>query len=102
MSKKQKSNTPITPSELRSLAEERLEQEHLSAMSSPEEMLEHLHELEVHQVELEMQQEELAHTKLELEESIGMYIEFYDFAPAGYLTLSPDKTICCAGGLSDN
>ncbi len=93
MSKKQKSNTPITPSELRSLAEERLEQEHLSAMSSPEEMLEHLHELEVHQVELEMQQEELAHTKLELEESIGMYIEFYDFAPAGYLTLSPDSKI---------
>ena len=93
MAKKQKSTIPVSSSELRSLAEERLEQTHLSTSSSPEEMLRLVHELEVHQVELEMQQEELARTRTELEESLSMYTELYDFAPVGYLTLSHDCDI---------
>ena len=97
MAKKQKTNMPLSSSELRSLAEERLEHKQLSTgvstISSPEEMLCMVHELEVHQVELEMQQEELARTRVELEETLGNYTELYEFAPVGYLILGRDSTV---------
>jgi diguanylate cyclase (GGDEF)-like protein/PAS domain S-box-containing protein len=41
----------------------------------------------MHQAELETQIEELKKSKVALEESRNRYIEFYDFAPVGYLTL---------------
>jgi PAS domain S-box-containing protein len=51
-----------------------------------------IHELQVHQIELEMQAEELRNAKLALEESRDKFLDLYDFAPLGYLTLS-DKAL---------
>jgi PAS domain S-box-containing protein len=52
-----------------------------------------IYELEVHQIELEMQNEALQETHLALEESRNKYIDLYDFAPVGYLTLSKNAII---------
>ena len=76
-------------------------------LRSKDETLEHVYELEVHQIELELQIEALI-----LEKSIAVdssnkykdaveiykdacdkYIELYDFAPTGYLTLSKEGEI---------
>ena len=51
------------------------------------------HELQIHQVELSMQKEELRRAQLELERARDRYMELYDFAPAGHLTLDMDCTI---------
>lgn len=57
-----------------------------------EDTLKLIHELKVHQIELEMQNEELMIARAEIESSLEKYSDLYDFAPAGYFTLT-DKGI---------
>ena len=47
-----------------------------------------IRELEVHQIELEVQNEELKLAKEKEERTKKKYIELYDFAPSGYLSLT--------------
>jgi PAS domain S-box-containing protein len=57
---------------------------------TPEEIV---HTLGVHQIELEMQSDELRRTYLDLEESRDKYLDLYEFAPIGYLTLTDTALI---------
>lgn len=50
-------------------------------------------ELSLHQVELELQREELARSRDELSKALARFVDLYDFAPAGYLTVSNDGAI---------
>ncbi|NTV96465.1 MAG: PAS domain S-box protein [Thiobacillus sp.] len=52
-----------------------------------------LHELLVHKVELEMQIEELRRAHDAMEEARDRYLDLYDFAPVGYITLNRDCLI---------
>jgi PAS domain S-box-containing protein len=84
---------PHELSELRRKAEEIARQKtesyaQTSAPLSPSEVLNALHELEVHQIELEMQNEELRATLVDLDISRAQYFELYDLAPVGYCTVN--------------
>jgi diguanylate cyclase (GGDEF)-like protein/PAS domain S-box-containing protein len=52
-----------------------------------------LHELRVHQIELEMQNEELRRANLELDAVRESYLDLYDLAPIGYITLNEQGLI---------
>jgi PAS domain S-box-containing protein len=72
---------------LRELAEQQLVDGQAPKYSPhPREML--VHELQVHQIELEMQNEALRQAQVDLEASRDHYVDLYEFAPLGYLTLS--------------
>lgn len=70
-----------------------LEEEILEALPSLEQFPQILNELRVHQIELEMQNKELLRTQFELEDSRARYIDLYDMAPSGYLTIDEQGLI---------
>ena len=63
--------------------------EHL-ASQSPEK---YLHELLVHKVELELQHEELRLAYVAMEDMRDRYVDLYEFAPVGYMTLNQEGQI---------
>jgi PAS domain-containing protein len=84
------------PSELRRMAEEKVKNQS-DIPEIPEatpDIRKLLHELHVHQIELEMQNEELKQAYEIMEAALKKYTLLYDFAPAGYLTLDSDCSIC--------
>ena len=64
----------------------------------PDEPLAHsaeylLHELQVHQIELEMQNDALRQTQVALTKMNERYVDLYEFAPVGYLSLNIEGVI---------
>ncbi len=59
--------------------------------TQPAEML--MHELLVHKVELEIQNEELQRAHNAMEEARDRYLDLYEFAPVGYVTVNRDGLI---------
>jgi PAS domain S-box-containing protein len=59
----------------------------------PDELRYLIHELEIHQVELEMQNRELREAQASLVVARDLYLELYDGAPVGYVTLMANGTI---------
>ena len=79
---------------LKDAAEEKLARSPGASPEMKEKAHEELvHELQVHQIEIEMQNDELKKAQLALEESVGKYIDLYDFAPIGYFTFTPEALI---------
>jgi len=73
---------------LRKKAESRIKYEKIPLHKMPEaDVVEMIHELQVHQIELQMQNEELRRAQVELEKSRSRYTDLYDFAPVGYFVL---------------
>ncbi len=52
-----------------------------------------VHALQIHEIQLEMQNEELRRTQVELEAARDRYVELYDSAPTGYLTVNSQGKI---------
>ena len=69
-----------------------------SRHSDPDEIIatdltELLHELQVHQEELTAQNNQLVQTQYALEESRDRYVDLYDFAPIGFMTINTSGVI---------
>jgi PAS domain S-box-containing protein len=62
-------------------------------ITSAEEALRLMHELQIHQIELELQNEELRRTQEALELSRARYFDLYDLAPVSYVTLNAEGLV---------
>ena len=83
---------------LRQQAEEKLKTLAIysHARRTPQQTERLLHELQVNQIELEMQNRELIHTQYELATSKARYLDIYDQAPVGYLTINEQGVVVAA------
>ncbi len=98
--KKKDADTTLPKRSLREDAEEQLARSKKPSPDLKEQTPEHLiHELRVHLIELETQAEELKRIQQELEVSRFKYLDLYDFATVGYLTLN-DKAIVTEANLT--
>jgi len=79
--------------ELRQKAEEALKKRQSTNSFSEVDNLKLIQELQVHQIELEMQNEELVLAREHAESAMEKYVDLYDFAPSGYITLSEEGEI---------
>lgn len=93
-----KDSEPTDPLSLRERAEQRIAHRvHARAAWTADGDVHRLvHELQVHEIELAMQVEELQASRAEIEAERARFVDLYDFAPMGYLTLSPDGRITAA------
>jgi PAS domain-containing protein len=97
MAVKKKDKKERDPADTHSLRDDAEEQLARSLKSSPDlagqsqEQL--IHKLRVNQIEHETQAEELRRLHIVLEESRDKYLDLYDFAPIGYLTLNDNALI---------
>lgn len=66
------------------------------AQMPPAEMGALVHELETQQTELGIQNEELRKTQLQLADMRDRYLDLYEYAPVGYLTLDAHGTVLTA------
>jgi PAS domain S-box-containing protein len=86
---KKVATTGMSPESLRDAAQRHLADTQVLSSGpgagTPEALI---HELQVHQIELEMQADELRRAQIALEEARDKYLDLYDFAPVGYLTLT--------------
>ncbi len=87
---------PSDSTEMRSVL--RTEAENMLSSLSPKELTAQpaemlLHELLVHKVELEMQNEELRRAHRAMEEARDRYVDLYEFAPIGYITIDRNGLI---------
>ena len=70
-----------------------LKQTDKSVKASTEDFLSLIHELSVHQVELELQNEELHEAQAEVSQARDRYVDLYQHAPIGYITLDQNGKI---------
>jgi PAS domain S-box-containing protein len=90
---KNQNNEKSEVKELRHRAEEELKTRKSTNSFSEVDNLKLMHELQVHQIELEMQNEELIRAREQAEALMEKYVDLYDFAPSGYVTLSEEGNI---------
>ncbi len=95
MSEQNPAKKPGTnPTSLRQRAEARVTSEPPDTKKrSAADAARQVHELRVHQAELEIQNEELRAAQFELAAARDRYLDLYEFAPVGYVTLDRHKVI---------
>lgn len=99
----QEKDSTDSVSQLRTRAEEMIHSDSLDQQDitqlSTEEIERLIHELRVHQIELEMQNENLLQAQQQMERQKERYLDLYDFAPVGYVTLN-DKGLILEANLT--
>ena len=90
MEKKNQKKTIDYAASIRARAEKRLSENADAELSLPSADIEKLvQELSTYQIELELQNEELRHAQMELSQSRDRFVDLFDFAPIGYVSMDP-------------